>query len=330
MVQQRDFFSSESMLGSSSPAPIIQPQQGGLFDRAVLLSITISALGTKRKVNSSAVETEADKDYIHVSKDLLKSDILIDIRKFDSQTRLWIADRSLPSLFRSGVYLWPISLVLEADEYLRGRVDQRRPLIDRLIDAYGALKAEAQRRLGALYNPREYPSVEQVRESFGMEYQFIECGVPGRLRDISTEMFEREREKAERIWVDALDEAKLMLRGQLVELVEHMKDRLSPDADGKPKRFKNTLVPNFHEFLRLFEARNLADDAELQAVVLQCRALLDGTTSEAIRDSATLRDRIAAGMNSISEQLSSFVVSGDRRINLEESTEESGDAFGDI
>ena len=332
---QNSFFQNEGVSSGSSStatAPIVQPApaQGGLFDRAVLLSITISALGTKRKVLNSQVEVDADKDFIHVSKDILKSDILVNIKKFDGQSRLWIAERSLPSLFRFGVYLWPIGLVLEADEYLRNREALRAPMIDRLCDAYVALKADAQNRLQALYNPREYPSVEEVRASFAMSYQFIECGVPGRLRDISTEMFERERLKAESVWTNALDEAKSLMRSQFVELVDHMDDRLRPDEDGNPKRFKNSLVTNFMEFLRLFECRNLANDDELQALVNRCREVLGGATSQLIRDDATMRARVAGGMASIREQLSGMVIDGGRRINMESSDDEPGDRFGDI
>lgn len=308
-------------------APTIQPAQGGLFDRAVLLSLTISSLGTKRKVQSAAVEVEADKDYIHVSKDLLKSDLLEQIKKFDGATRAWINERSLPSLFRNGVYLWPMALVIDADNFLISRMDQRQPLIDRLCDAYQALKAEAQSRLGVLFNPTEYPDVQKVRESYSMSYQFIECNTPGRLNEISTVLFERERQKAESVWRDALTEAKDMLRGQLVVLVDHMRDRLSVGSDGKPKKFKNSLVSNMSDFLTLFDARNIADDNELSAIVQRCREVLGTATSEAIRDSDTMRARIAAGFEGIASDLSGLVQDAGRSINLESSND---DNWGDI
>ena len=335
---QYDMFSQESGAGSASAAPVIQSasvQSGSIFDRAVLLSLTIKTLGTKRKVQSSEVEVEADKSYIHVSKDILKSELLEDIKKFDGRIRTWLAERSLPSLFRSGMYLWPLGLVVEADDYLRQRQEIRQPMIDRFCDAYVALKADAQVRLGALYNPREYPAVEAVRRSFGISYHFMECSPASRLRDISVEMFERERNKQESVWREAIEEAKQLLFSQFAGLAAHMADRLAPSEDGSRKRFNASLVPNFQEFLRLWDSRNaVVNSTELYAVIQRCKSLLQGVTTEQVKDCDSLRSSLAASFAEISNQVSSYVQDADRRIILDEPETSAdvsvGDRFGDI
>lgn len=314
-----------------SESVVIQPTQGGLFDKAVLISISISCLGTKRKVKASAVvddEMDIDKGFLHISKDILQSPILTDIKKFDSITRKWIADRSLPSMFRSGIYLWPIALVLEADSYLQARGLERAQLVDKFMAVYAAVRAEAAQKLGDLYNPADYPPADEVLNQFSQSYQFIECGVPGRLKDINQAMFEREQQKAEKNWTEALTEAKTILRTQLAELVNHMADRLGVDEEGKPKKFKNTLVSNLDNFLKLFQCKNFADDSELAAVVDECKAIMAGTTAEKIRDDKALRACLSAGFDAIKAKMESLVTTAGRAIDLTES--DAGDEWGDI
>jgi hypothetical protein len=191
------------------------------------------------------------------------------------------------------------------------------------MDIYAASKSDAMSRLGSLYNALEYPAPDKVLESFNMSYQFIECSTPGRLRDISPEMFERERAKAESTWLEAVNEARTMLRTELANLVDHLNDRLGVDEEGKPKKFKNSLVQNMNQFLELFTPRNIANDAELALVVEQCKAVLGGTTAEQIRDDSGLRSRLQHGFAGIREQVAGLVTTQGRRIVLDTQAAES-------
>jgi hypothetical protein len=289
-----------------------------LFDKAVLLSVTIGSLGTRRKVNSSAVEVDADKDMISVSKAILDSELFDAIRKFDGKTRGWIAERSLPSMFKSGIYLWPITLVESADNYLIQRQAERQVLIDTFIAALPNIYADSQERLRDLWNPQEFPSEAKIRAAFTQEYRFIECSTPGRLKSINPAIFAREAEKAASQWSNALDEAKDILRVELANLVEHMRDRMQPGTDGKPKRFKKSMVENFQTFLELFDARNIADDTQLKAVVEQCKATMQGINADNIRDNDGLRSTIAASMDAIKTGLAPLVTVQGRQIDIGE------------
>ena len=74
-----------------------EPQRS-IFERAVCLSFTFRAMGTSRKVSSAHVEIDADKDLIHVSKDLLESPTLKEINSGDNAMRQWLAGQCLPSI----------------------------------------------------------------------------------------------------------------------------------------------------------------------------------------------------------------------------------------
>lgn len=78
--------------------------------------------------------------------------------------------------------------------------------------------------------------------------------------------------------------------------------------EGKPKKFNSTLVDNMNDFLKVFDARNLADDAELADLVSQARSLLGDSDTKKIKKDGDLRADIAAGFSAIKAQLDTMVV----------------------
>ena len=139
------------------------------------------------------------------------------------------------------------------------------------LTAYPVLCQEAAKRLRSLYNPADYPPLEYVAQQFTLIWQYISFGVPDQLREISTKIWQDEREKAAEVMAEAGREIQQVLRTAMAELVKHMRDRLKDGPDGKPLRFKETTVSNLVDFLGTFDFRNVTDDAELKSLVDRAR-----------------------------------------------------------
>lgn len=283
-------------------------QTGTIFDRAVCVAVTFNRLGTKRKVSSSAVETDADRAMIHVAKDILDSDELKEVQGLDGKIRGYIASRALPSLFRSGVWLLPIPLVEEVDKKLEEFRLQREDLTKKFLAVYPDKIEEAKRRLNGLFSPTDYPPIERVAAAFGMSTQYLSFGVPGTLESINKAIFEREKEKAQTKLTEATEEITQVLRLALKDLTDHMVERLAPSQDGKPKVFKNTLVANMKDFLETFKARNITDDEETEQLVEKAKQLLDGVDPQMLRDNTSIRQYVQKGMTDIKAALDTMVV----------------------
>src|SRR5207302_2361845 len=168
----------------------------------------------------------------------------------------------------------PIAALQTVEHRLRQFGEERRQLVHAFLSAYPGLCQDAARRLRGLYNPADYPPVEDVAREFGFSWQYVSFGVPDQLKAISAEVWEQEREKAAQRMADASAEIQVVLRESMAKLVQHMTDRLKEGPDGNPLRFKGTTVSNLVEFLTNFEFRNVTDDNELQALVMQARELL--------------------------------------------------------
>ncbi len=276
-----------------------------LAAKTVFVKLRLGLLGNSRKVSSAQVEVDADKNSIRVAKTLLASPELEAIRRLDGEVRRYLYSTCLP--FEPGIHLLPIGLIETVDTRLREFQADRQDLVTTFLDAYPRLCQEAAGRLRTLYNPLDYPPVEEVRAEFTCSWQYISYGVPHQLREVSERMFQEEREKAAERMSEAYTEVQQVLREAMAELVAHLRDRLTDQPDGTPQRLRESTVQKLREFLDTFDFRNVTDDQELKTQVELARALLTGTTTDAIRNTAELRGRVREGMAEIAQHLATMV-----------------------
>lgn len=286
-----------------------------LFDRAVLLQLSTGRFcATKKVANLAEVAVDADKDRLHLSADLLASPELDRIYSFDGATRREIQSRALPvSLVAPGVYVLGIPIIEEIDRYLERREIQRRDLVAEFGGVY-ELRAESGRRaLGVLADPAKYPPVSVVLRAFSLSWSWFTLGAPATLETLRPEIFERERAKFETQFSEALDEAREALRVMAAGMVDHLLDRLSPDVSGKKKRFEKTTVEKLITWCDNFDARNLADDADLAAQVARIRGILGSVDAQSLRASSFLRRDVSGRLVEVKGALDALLVEPSRR-----------------
>lgn len=288
--------------------PEIEIHSAGLdlAQKAVCIKVRLQRLGNTRKVSTSQVEVDTDKALIRVSKHLIDSAELRQITNFDAEVRRYLYNTCLP--FEVGIHLCPFALLEQVEGRLRKLAEDRQSLVVAFLAAYPALCHEAAARLRTLYNPQDYPPIEYVRGQFGFTWQYLSFGVPDQLREISTRIWEGEREKAAQVMAEAAEEIQQVLRAAMGELVAHMRDRLKDGPEGKPLKFKESTVAKLVEFLGTFEFRNVTDDGELQGLVEKARTLLAGVTTDDLRTTAGVRARVQQGMAQIATELDTMIV----------------------
>jgi hypothetical protein len=293
---------------AAATIPEIEIQGAGLdlAQKTVCIKVRIQRLGNTRKVSTSQVEVDTDKSLIRVSKLLLSSQELRQITNFDAEVRRYLYNTCVP--FEVGIRLCPFALLEQLEGRLRKFAEERQTLVEAFLTAYPALCQEAATRLRTLHNPQDYPPIEYVRQQFGFTWQYVSFGVPEQLREISTRIWEGEREKAAKVMAEASEEIHQVLRAAMAELVAHMKDRLKDGPEGKPLKFRESTVAKLTEFLGTFEFRNVTDDGELQGLVEKARTLLAGVTTDDLRTTADVRTRVQQGMTEIAAELDTMIV----------------------
>tara|TARA_R110000824_G_scaffold8899_1_gene40343 strand:- start:5325 stop:6266 length:942 start_codon:yes stop_codon:yes gene_type:complete len=290
--------------GASGPETNTAP----IFQKAVGFAVETKRLGTRRKVSSSDIQTDADRDLVHVSKSILDSPELKRVERLDGEIRRYLSTICLPSNFKSGIYLLPISLVEKADAEFGAFKVQREALVEHFVEAYESRRLEAQGRLASLFDATDYPRPEVVRDAFSLDTQYVTFDTPASLKGIKGEIFKREREKADAMWKDALEECRKLLRATMHELVGHIGERLTPKDGGKKKSFHGSMLTKLDSFMTSFEDRNIANDSELSALVKKAKTVMYGIDAEVLRKEEGVRDAFKEQMDELKGTLDSMVI----------------------
>jgi len=282
-----------------------------VYDKGIGFSIEIGKIGVRRKVRQDKVQVRddpsADVRMLHVSKEILECPEYDAIESLDNLIRVRLAKLALPSCFRRGVYLIPLDLTERIDQMCEEYRTERAAKVESFLTVYdGAVKA-AQERLGTLYNPREYPGLAAVRASFDVQTRYFSFNPSDKLREINPALYQRETERFKVQLEQAAQEIKLALRESFGELVNHMVSKLTPDTDGERRIFRDSLVLNMREFLDTFKSRNIADDAELEKLVEETKALLTGVDPDLLRQEGTVKEAVQSGMSKVKAALDTSI-----------------------
>jgi hypothetical protein len=289
------------------------------FRKAIVLSIEIGSIGSTRKINTDKIEVDSDKERVGANKSLLICPEHSAIKSAQCELKAFIKARSVPSNFRAGMFLVPLDLVEEVENGIESRVARINGLVDALVNVYEQVIETDKVALRSNFNPRDYPPKGQVAGRFTISWQYTSYGVPDRLPE---NVLAKEQERSRQRLRDTTEEIQAVLRGEMAKMVNRMVESLTgtrTDRKGmqKPAIFKDTLIDNLKEWLSMFNARNITNDAELEAICNQARSLLDGVDAQALRDSDQARVLIANSFENIKGQLDSMMVpAGTRAINL--------------
>lgn len=280
------------------------------LSRQVLLHLGFRKVGRRRavEIGEGGIKVEeADNSLLAATKVLLRSDEVSAIIAHDSATKASVLSRALPSEWGGGWYSIPAAFVVEVDDMLQQRKAERKALIEKLIEALPVMKPKAREALGALWREEEWPSPDYLRQSYKFTTRWLTFNTPRELKGISRAIFEREEGKARRAWADMKEVGVTMLREQFAGLVESMVEMLTPDSDGKRKRFQTARVEGLADFLKTLEERNIAGDKDIAKLAGEARALLGGLDPKIIKDDAEEREAKRAQFAQVKTALGALI-----------------------
>jgi len=183
--------------------------------------------------------------------------------------------------------------------------------VDELDEHYHELKRAARQRLGSLYCESDYPAT--LRGLFEMGWDFPSVEPPDYLRQLSPELYRQECQRAQARFDEAVRLAEAAFTEELARLVDHLAERLTGQADGRPKVFRDSAVSNLAEFFERFRYLNIRSSEQLDALVQQAQQVLGGVQPQQLRDSDVLRQRVAAQLTGIQGSLDALMVERPRR-----------------
>jgi hypothetical protein len=180
-----------------------------------------------------------------------------------------------------------------------------------LAAAYDAIKEDARRRLGRLYDPADYPT--EVRGLFAVEWDFPSVEPPAYLMRLSPDLYRQEQERVARRFEEAVRLAEQAFAEEFARLVAHLAERLAEGPGGERKVFRDSAVTNLAEFFGRFRELNVGSSAELDALVEQAQGLVRGVSPQALRTDQGLRGQVAGELARVQAQLDGMLVDAPRR-----------------
>lgn len=296
------------------------------FDKTILLAVTVKMLGVSRKVDTSEVEVETDKDLLRVSKKILACEEYDAVKKTVVEMKKFLRSRVVPGVkfVKGGIFPVPSSFIEEVDGRLQEFISAYKSGVAAFIDVYEQRRDESIARLADLGDISDYPAVAIVRRSFSISVDYVTIGPPQSLASISRELFDRENEKIKVKFQEAAGQVQDAMRQMFGDLVDHMVERLQPGEDGKKKSFRESMVGNFCEFLDTFKDKNITNDKELADLVAKARGVLEGRSVDSLRKNDDVRAIVGERMAEIKGALGKLV--GDRQgrsIIIEDAEDES-------
>jgi len=279
-----------------------------LKELAVCFSLTLGRFSLNRKVRTDQVTVDADEDRIGVRKRILNSESYQAIQRLDATIRNYLVCRALPSLLRKGIYLLPLNQVENIETAMAQFQEERQLLIEKFLASYDESIEEAKKSLRTLFNVWDYPSVERVRQSFTMTYRLFSAEVPESLANISSLVYDREKERAKEFWADSKLLIEETLTSEFSGLVDHLVDRLQVEPGDKQKIFKNSLLTNFDEWVALYETRDITNNVKLKEQVEKARKVLKSVNPDDLRKDLRVREEIQKSFVEIKETTQSWMI----------------------
>lgn len=209
-----------------------------------------------------------------------------------------------------------VRLIRQADipafvHTLEGFREELHEAEQQLNAVYEEVKADAQRRLGRLYNPADYPP--EVRGLFSVEWDFPSVEPPSYLMRVAPEVFEEERRRVLSRFEEAVRLAEQAFATEFGRLLSHLTERLTSGETGERRVFRDSAVTNLGDFFARFQQLNVRSNPELDALVEEAQRLVRGVSPQDLRDNDSLRLQVAAEMVRVQEQVEGLITDAPRR-----------------
>ena len=271
---------------------------------AMLVELSISTW-TARKLDKK-VSTQVDLDngaktkVVNANKNLMAGTGVLDtIVKYAANARAWHLSQTLPWT-DNGSRLLPMSNFVNYKKQLGELEANYEALVDKFIIAYPNLVSAAAFQLGTLFDRNEYPDESSLKKKFKFTYSFFPVPTAGDFRiDINEEAKAEIMANCNSAYQDRLNNAMREAWSRLHECLSRMSERLTDNADGSRKIFRDSLVENGVELVSMLKHLNITQDPKLELARRELQSAIGAHDLDSLRDNSNAREAVKMRVDSI-------------------------------
>jgi hypothetical protein len=271
---------------------------------AMLVEMSISTW-TARKLDKK-VSTQVDLDngaktkVVNANKNLMAGTGVLDtIVKYAANARAWHISQTLPWT-DNGSRLLPMSNFMNYKEQLGALENNYSALVDKFIVAYPSLVSAAAFQLGTLFDRNEYPDENSLKKKFKFTYSFFPVPTAGDFRiDINEEAKAEIIANCNSAYQDRLNNAMREAWSRLHDCLSRMSERLTDNADGSRKIFRDSLVENGVELVSMLKHLNITQDPKLEQARRELESAIGHHSLDSLRDNSQAREVVKLKVDTI-------------------------------
>ena len=273
---------------------------------AVLVELNIS-IWTANKLDKGATDSvlasnSASSGSAQVRKNLMAgtdkrkkiADYAARARLYHNQTTLGWSDK--------GARLLPTSLFMDYKANMNVIDRNMATMVKDFYASYADLIDLSKHHMGALFNPSDYPSIDELRSKFGFRLVFSPLPESGDFRlDIPNADLKELADEYEVAFNDRLGDAMKEPWEKLHKSLTHISEKLTDiegDDDTK-KRYHDTLITNAQELCGLLTHLNITKDPKLEQARRELEQTMLGVDIEDIKEHAEVRSSVKSKVDAI-------------------------------
>jgi len=173
-------------------------------------------------------------------------------------------------------------------------------LVDKFIVAYPNLVSAAAFQLGTLFDRNEYPDENSLKKKFKFTYSFFPVPTAGDFRiDINEEAKAEIMANCNSAYQDRLNNAMREAWSRLHDCLSRMSERLTDNADGSRKIFRDSLVENGVELVTMLKHLNITQDPKLEQARRELQVAIGAHDLDSLRDNSNAREAVKMRVDSI-------------------------------
>lgn len=287
------------------------PVVPSIASSAMLCELSISTwTGRKKDKRASEEVTTSNKasaGVANVSKKLLADCAeLMAIQKLTANIRNMHYNMTMP-WSDTGLRLLPTAQYFKYHEQMTAMQNEYNSLVDTFLRDYDNEIINAQLKLGDLFDPFEYPTVDSLRHKFGFRLSYIPLPDAGDFRiDVGNEATDQIRTEYQSYYSRQLENAMNDVWQRAYDALSRMSERLDYQDNENKKIFRDTLVSNVTDMVELLHVCNVTGDSQMSALANQLDETLRGVTPDALREDAYLRAETKRTVDQVIKSLPSL------------------------
>lgn len=182
-------------------------------------------------------------------------------------------------------------------------------LLEDFLTRYESIKADMAFKQGDMFNPDDYPSVEEVRSKFGIKLYVSEvpshdfrCAIA---QDIADDLHSQYQSQMNEI-VNSIATEQARRMSEVLTSISHCCGYEEVEKDGevkvKKRKIYDTTIEKAKDLAKQIQEFNLTGDARLTDAAYKLEQALTGTTAERIRDSEAVRAKVKDEVDEIMDK----------------------------